>query len=158
MSILTRAPGPPLRNITWSVLPLVAGLFVLVQGVENTGVLGALTHWASQHARTATIETAFFGGALVGIGSNLINNLPMGLLVATLTHGAQLPGTVTGALLIGVDVGPNLSVTGSLATILWLVAIRREGLNISAWRFLALGLLLMPLPLLASLCAFLVSP
>jgi arsenical pump membrane protein len=43
-----------------------------------------------------------------------------------------------------VDLGPNLSVTGSLATILWLTALRREGLRVSAWRFLKLGALVMP--------------
>ena len=48
------------------------------------------------------------------------------------------------AVLIGVDLGPNLSVTGSLATILWLTAMRREGLRVSAWRFLKLGALVMP--------------
>jgi arsenical pump membrane protein len=49
--------------------------------------------------------------------------------------------------------GPNLSVTGSLATILWLVALRREGLEVSAWKFLVLGSLVMPTALLATLAA-----
>jgi arsenical pump membrane protein len=47
-------------------------------------------------------------------------------------------------MLIGVDLGPNLSVTGSLATILWLTALRREGLRVGAWRFLTVGVLVMP--------------
>ena len=47
-------------------------------------------------------------------------------------------------MLIGIDLGPNLSVTGSLATILWLTALRREGLRVSAWSFLKLGVLVMP--------------
>ena len=46
-------------------------------------------------------------------------------------------------MLIGVDLGPNLSVSGSLATILWLVALRREGLEIGAWRFLRIGTVVM---------------
>jgi arsenical pump membrane protein len=54
-------------------------------------------------------------------------------------------------LLIGVDLGPNLSVTGSLATILWLVALRREGEQISAWRFLAYGVVVMVPALLAAI-------
>jgi arsenical pump membrane protein len=99
--------------------------------------------------------TALLGGSVVAFASNAINNLPMGLLAGTVANGAQLPAQVTGALLIGVDLGPNLSVTGSLATILWLVAIRREGEDVSAWKFLAVGALVMPLPLLASLAAFL---
>jgi arsenical pump membrane protein len=53
--------------------------------------------------------------------------------------------------LIGVDLGPNLSVTGSLATILWLSALRREGLHVGAWTFLKLGVVVMVPPLLLSL-------
>ncbi len=40
------------------------------------------------------------------------------------------------AILIGVDLGPNLSVTGSLATILWLIVLRREGEHVGAMQFL----------------------
>ncbi|WP_408518544.1 ArsB/NhaD family transporter [Paraburkholderia madseniana] len=40
--------------------------------------------------------------------------------------------------MIGVDLGPNLSVTGSLATILWLNALRRDGIEVSALSFLKL--------------------
>jgi arsenical pump membrane protein len=60
---------------------------------------------------------------------------------------------VTGAILIGVDLGPNLSVTGSLATILWLIALRREGEHVGALRFLGLGLVVMPPALVLSLLA-----
>jgi arsenical pump membrane protein len=57
---------------------------------------------------------------------------------------AHAPQKVVDALLIGVDLGPNLSITGSLATILWLTAIRREGEQVGFWRFLKLGALVMP--------------
>jgi arsenical pump membrane protein len=53
--------------------------------------------------------------------------------------------------LIGVDLGPNLSVTGSLATILWLTALRREGLQIRAWAFMKIGVVVMVPALAASL-------
>ena len=51
---------------------------------------------------------------------------------------------IAASALIGVDLGPNLSLTGSLATILWLSALRREGLDLSAWQFLKIGLVVMP--------------
>ncbi len=63
------------------------------------------------------------------------------------------PKIVVDALLIGVDLGPNLSVTGSLATILWLIALRREGVEVSFWRFLKVGVLVMPPALAAALAA-----
>jgi len=52
-----------------------------------------------------------------------------------------VPASVAHSLLIGVDLGPNFSLTGSLATILWLIALRREGEDITPWRFLRLGVL-----------------
>ena len=59
-------------------------------------------------------------------------------------QAAQAPPLPASAILIGIDLGPNLSVTGLLATILWLSALRRAGLNIDAWTFLRLGALVMP--------------
>lgn len=153
-AVKRESPGHLLRTVSWGVLPLVAGLFVLVQGVESTGILAKLIEFVSVRAQHAPRETALVSGTVVAFCSNVINNLPMGLLAETVAQGANLPVNVTGALLIGVDVGPNLSVTGSLATILWLVAIRREGEDVSAWKFLTVGALVMPLSLLASLLAF----
>jgi arsenical pump membrane protein len=76
--------------------------------------------------------------------SNLMNNLPAGLIASTAIVQARLPQKVVDALLIGVDLGPNLSITGSLATILWLTAIRREGEEVGFVKFLKVGALVMP--------------
>ena len=89
----------------------------------------------------------------MAIASNLMNNLPTGLMAGSMGSLVALPQPVTAALLIGVDLGPNLSITGSLATLLWLVAIRREGAHVSAWNFLRLGVLVMPPALAAALLA-----
>jgi arsenical pump membrane protein len=82
--------------------------------------------------------------------SNLINNLPVGLIGATVLHGSAASGQLVHAMLIGIDLGPNLSVTGSLATILWLMALRKENLEVSAWTFLKVGVIVMPFALLAA--------
>ncbi len=87
-----------------------------------------------------------------------MNNLPAGLLAGAAVQTAHVPDKVAGAILVGVDLGPNLSVTGSLATILWLTAIRREGEDVSFWAFLKLGLLAMPPALAAALAALLLLP
>jgi arsenical pump membrane protein len=92
---------------------------------------------------------------LVGFVSNLVNNLPAGLIAGTAVQAAHVPGVVASATLIGVDLGPNLSVTGSLATILWLTALRREKVEVKGLDFLKLGLLVMPPALLLSLGALL---
>ena len=66
------------------------------------------------------------------------------MIAGNALHAANAPDQVTRAVLIGVDLGPNLSITGSLATILWLSALRREGQSVSALDFLKLGFFVMP--------------
>jgi arsenical pump membrane protein len=63
---------------------------------------------------------------------------------AAIRH-AQATSIVAHAILIGVDLGPNLSVTGSLATILWLIALRRAKVEITVWEFFKIGAIVMPL-------------
>ncbi|WP_430911568.1 arsenic transporter [Methylobacterium sp. sgz302541] len=143
------------KDVSWSVLPLVAGLFVLVEALEKTGVLRMIADMLKSAARADPAGTAWASGAIVAFGSNLVNNLPAGLLAGAAVQAAEVPPKIAGAILIGVDLGPNLSVTGSLATILWLTAIRREGEDVSAWAFLKLGILVMPPALAAALAALL---
>jgi arsenical pump membrane protein len=159
LAIGRQSPWPVLRDVSWSVLPLVAGLFILVEGLNRTGVLPALARVLKQASIAAPQATSWVAGIVVAVASNLLNNLPMGLIAATTSQAAQVPTHVTGAVLIGVDLGPNLSVTGSLATILWLIVLRREGEHVGAGQFLKLGLIVMPPALLLSLLALsVVSP
>ncbi len=136
-----QSPLPVLRGVDWRVLPLVAGLFVLVEALDRTGVVQLLADTLRQAAAAGPQQAAFGAGTVVATASNLINNLPAGLVAGSAVHSAGVPPVVSGAVLIGVDLGPNISVTGSLATILWLGALRRERVEVSAWQFLKLGVL-----------------
>ena len=145
------APWSILRGVSWSVLALVAGLFVLVQALSATGLIAMLASGLNAAGHAAPNGAAWASGGIIAIASNLMNNLPAGLVAsATIAH-AHAPQRVIDALLIGVNLGPNFSVTGSLATILWLTAIRREGENVDFWKFLRLGLVVTPIPLAAAL-------
>jgi arsenical pump membrane protein len=146
-------PWSLVREISWGVLPLVAGLFVLVEALAHTGVIATSIAALQQAAAGAPDETAWGAGALIALACNLLNNLPVGLIAGATVQGAHASPAIASALLIGVDLGPNLSITGSLATILWLYALRRERLSVGAWRFLKLGLLVAPPALLAALAA-----
>ena len=143
LMIKRAAPWPVVRSVSWSVLPLVAGLFVLVEALDKTGLVAALAGLL-RTSPLSTVSLAGLSSAILAVASNLINNLPAGLIASTTIAQAHPPQTVTDALLIGVDLGPNLSITGSLATILWLTAIRREGETVGFWRFLRVGALVAP--------------
>jgi arsenical pump membrane protein len=148
------APWHVLKDISWGVLPLVASLFVLVEGLHRTGVVAVLSQLLQTAAEKSVTATAFGAATIVAAACNLMNNLPVGLIAGSAVTATNLPYQLTGTLLIGVDLGPNLSVTGSLATILWLAALRREGQEITAWKFLWLGLVVMPPALLLALGSF----
>jgi arsenical pump membrane protein len=153
-----RSPWPTLKGVSWAVLPLVAGLFVLVQALTATGVIAALAGAMGEAGRRAPQTAAWASGGLIAVVSNLMNNLPAGLIASSAIAEAHPPQKLVDALLIGVDLGPNLSVTGSLATILWLTALRREGESVSFWRFLKVGVLATPPALGLALAARLLLP
>ena len=146
-------PWQTLGGISWAVLPLVAGLFVLVEGLDRTGVQLALASQLKALTGSYPAVAPWISGAVVAGATNLVNNLPAGLLAGSVVAGAHVDLAVQSAVAIGIDLGPNLSVTGSLATILWLTAIRREGEDVSAWQFLRVGALAMPLALVAAFAA-----
>ena len=139
-----KPPWDTLTGVSWGILPLVAGLFVVVEAVDRTGLVSALAGSLKAAAQASPTVTAAGAGGLLAVTSNLMNNLPAGLVAGGLIAQAHPPQTVVDALLIGVDLGPNLSVTGSLATILWLTAIRREGASVGFGRFLKAGVLVTP--------------
>ena len=131
------------------MLPLVAGLFVLVEALDRTGLIRIVADFLHDGAAAVGNRSRLRAPACaIAFLCNLMNNLPAGLIAGSAVQAAHVSDRVTSAILIGVDLGPNLSVTGSLATILWLGALRREGLSVSAWRFLKLGFLVMPPALL----------
>ncbi len=147
-----RNPWPLVKAVSWSILPLVAGLFVLVSGLARTGLLSLLRTLIADLALRAGLLAGFAAGAGIAAASNVMNNLPMALVASSLGAGHGI-SAVRASLLIGVDLGPNLSVTGSLATLLWLIALRRENVRVDSLTFLKIGVLVMPPALLAALSA-----
>ena len=139
------------RGISWGTLILVAGLFVMVDAVESIGALTLTQSWLADAQKLATGAGAMAVGVVVAVANNLVNNLPLGLIAGGTLHAAHVKGLIGNVVMIGVDLGPNLSITGSLATILWLLALRKEKLNISFWRFLKIGAIAMPVALVVSL-------
>jgi arsenical pump membrane protein len=142
-------PREAFEHIGWSTFVLLAGLFVLLDGVARTGLvglaLGAL-HDAARDGPLATILAAAFGSALT---SNVLNNLPIAIVSGAIAAHAG-SGPLSYALIAGVDLGPNLTTMGSLATILWLAVLRERGLEVSPLEYLRLGLSVVPAMLIVT--------
>lgn len=162
VAVTTRLRAAALRpvaaGVSWSVLPLVAGLFILVEALNRAGALPAISRLLQNCAAMPPLGGELAASFGVAALSNVMNNLPCGLLAASALQAARLAPGIHDAVLIGVDLGPNLSVTGSLATVLWLIALRREGIRMGAWQFLKAGVIVMPPALaLATLASSLIA-
>lgn len=129
-----------IRSAPWGILPLVAGLFVMVQAIDGTGALD----YARLFFRHASTEPAAWGmllaGGAVTVADNVMNNLPAGLIVRYTIGGSGIAPHIAHAALVGIDLGPNLSITGSLATLLWLMILRADGIRVGLRQFLCVGL------------------
>jgi arsenical pump membrane protein len=129
-------------------LVFVLALAVVVAGVTDNGLAGVLHRvMPSGSSLWALLATA----ALAAAAANVINNLPAVLVLLPLAAPAG-PGAVL-ALLIGVNIGPNLTYTGSLATLLWRRVLREHGEEPDLGEFTRLGLLTVPLALVAAVVA-----
>jgi arsenical pump membrane protein len=87
---------------------------------------------------------------LAAVLANLLNNLPATLMLVPLV--SQSPGLVL-AVLLGVNVGPNLTYVGSLATLLWRQVLHAHQHEPGAARFLRLGALTVPICLVPGVIA-----
>ena len=153
-AVSIKAKSNPLKlakEISWATLILVAGLFIMVDSVESQGALKLTQAWLTWAQGLGPAMGAMVIGFAVGVANNVVNNLPLGLIAGGTLQAAHVKGLISNAVLIGVDLGPNLSITGSLATILWLLALRKEKIEVSFWRFLQVGVVVMPVALLFSL-------
>jgi arsenical pump membrane protein len=89
--------------------------------------------------------------AIAAVLANVVNNLPAALLLIAVIGPGQ-PGLVL-AMLLGVNIGPNLTYAGSLATLLWRRVLRGAGVSQGLGEFTVVGLLTTPLALVAATCA-----
>jgi arsenical pump membrane protein len=142
------------REISWSVFPFVIGLFVVIRAMENLGLTQLVGRGfaAGGGSKVLTVLIGTFGA---GVGSNVVNNIPMALLsISSLRNGGDL---IRYAALIGCNIGPNLTVAGSLATMLVITSARKRGEDVGAKDFFVVGLKVTPALLLAGALGLLVS-
>jgi arsenical pump membrane protein len=125
---------------------LLAFLFTVAVG------LGTLARLWQEPTRLLSTSSAWVVAGVGATASLALNNLPATVLLSAgpLAH--------PDALLLGLDLGPNLAVTGSLSAVLWLRAARAVGARPSIATYSRLGVVLVPLTLAASVAAQALAP
>jgi len=136
-------------GIEWAVFPFLAGLFVLVAAAEQAGVGPVVAAALTEAEGAGTLGTASLALA-AAVASNAMNNLPFALVAGEglrVSPGAGTPTVV--ALLVGIDLGPSFTTIGSLATLIWILILRRRDVPLSTLAYMRIAFL----PALAALAA-----
>jgi arsenical pump membrane protein len=132
-----------LKDISWSLFPFVVGLFIVIRGVENIGLAKLAGGLAKACDRMPILGMPCLS-SVTALGSNIINNIPMALLSISALKTAHCNAADQYAALIGCNLGPNLTIAGSLATMLVISSARKRGENLGAMEFLRIGLITTP--------------
>jgi arsenical pump membrane protein len=146
---LVRKTAPPaglVRAAEPGFLLFVLGLGIIVQAASANGLESAVR---AVLPTGASLPELLAIAGLSAVFANLVNNLPATLMLIPVAAAAAGPGPVL-ATLIGVNVGPNLTYVGSLATLLWRRVLRAEDADVEPGEFLRLGALTVPAGLVAA--------
>lgn len=151
------------REISWPLFGFIGGMFIVVRGVENIGVTQELRRLIIGTAGNNLFLMVLLTTLGVAVGANLINNVPMTLVMISAigqqaaSLSPDLHKGVVFSTIFGADLGPNLTTVGSLATVLWLVILRRKGLEVSSVQYFKVGILVTPVMLLLGALAIWLS-
>jgi arsenical pump membrane protein len=146
------APVALVRAADVPFLIFVLGLGIVVKAVVSNGLGAAL---APLLPGGTSLPALLATAALAAVLANVCNNLPAVLVLLPLAAPSGAGAVL--AVLLGVNIGPNLSYTGSLATLLWRRILRRHGSAPDLGEFTRLGLLTVPAGLLVAVLALWVS-
>lgn len=146
------------KQISWPIFGFIAGMFIVVQAVESTGLtaqFGQLLLHLSGGTNFGAVMVGTLGSAL---GTNLINNVPMAVVMTSSLRGIQhapvaIQHGFIAATMFGCDLGPNLTTVGSLATVLWLLILRQRNVDVSGLDYFKVGIIVTPLMLVVGALA-----
>lgn len=114
------------------VIPFVLSMFVLVMALEKVGVTNLMGEALAGRGEVFTFGAASF------LLANVLNNIPMSVLFASVTAGAGSTGALYAAV-IGSNIGAFLTPMGALAGIMWMAMLREQGVSLSFGKFTAIG-------------------
>ena len=144
------------ESVAWDVLIFVFFMFVMGTGLRKMGAIESLASLYHVASPGSPIRLAVVG-AVSALGSAVLNNHPMAVLnvMALKSIGGDVRPEVLAAL-VGGDLGPRFLPIGSLAGLLWLDALRREGVEVRVREFVRVGALV-TIPALAAALAALIA-
>jgi arsenical pump membrane protein len=128
-----------LLDAPWDVLVYALGMFVVITAAMTPGVTDRFLAIAPLHGLIAGTDKSltglFVAGGMLAVLAALTNNLPatlagVVLLGAGSAHNHSPAMLAVYAVILGVDIGPKLTPYGSLATLMWMGILKRQGVMV----------------------------
>jgi Na+/H+ antiporter NhaD/arsenite permease-like protein len=143
MLIQTQEPQGILREIDWSTLLFLSGLFIMIHGLSEIGVIGGLAGWLSALIGTKPLNATMSLMWLSGVASSIVDNIPLSSSLAPIVRDMVVDESsrlLWWGLVIGANLGGNMTPIGSPSNVITIGISEQEGYPISFTMFLRLGL------------------
>ncbi|OPY26504.1 MAG: Arsenical pump membrane protein [Methanocella sp. PtaU1.Bin125] len=142
------------KRVSWRVVVFVMSLFIVVKGLEVSGVNAAIGSGLVAIVGQNPVLATFFVSLSSAFLCNVVNNIPMTAMMVPITSGiAQTPDMALAmaySLVIGSNLGANITITGALAGILWIETARVEKWSTGITEFIRTGVTVTPIVIMAS--------
>ncbi len=138
------------REINWDIVVFMISIFIVVQGLQQTGLPDLLASAFAQTVALPSVFSVLAPSLIVTVGASFMNNWPMTILgllsirqaAATASIGVHALTSLIFSNIIGNNLGPHFFPLGSLAILMWLETMRRKGVAISLKDYLKVGAIL----------------
>jgi Na+/H+ antiporter NhaD/arsenite permease-like protein len=143
MIIQTRGPQGVLREIDCSSLFFLSGLFIMINGLSEIGIIGSLAAWLSNLIGSNPLYASINLMWLSGFASSVVDNIPLSSSLAPIVKDLivnESSRLLWWGLVIGANLGGNMTPIGSPSNVITIGISEQEGYPISFTMFLKLGL------------------
>ena len=132
-----------IKEAPWQIVWFSLGLYIVVYGLKNAGLTNELTilleYFNSQSQTVAVVGTGFVSAFI----SAFMNNMPTIMIMDIALHDIGNQAMIY-ANIVGANLGPKMTPFGSLATLLWLHTLEKQGVKIGFWSYSKFGLIVTP--------------
>ncbi|MBW2976079.1 hypothetical protein KY347_01385 [Candidatus Woesearchaeota archaeon] len=131
------------NKMPWEIVPFVFGFFLMIKAFSLNGISYTISNWLSSNLGQGLFSSVFGIGILSTLSANVFNNIPMTIFFSGLLENFGFGKIGLGALyslIMGSNLGANLTPIGALAGIMWVNMLNRENIKVGFNEFLFCGI------------------